>query len=245
VSQRYRSRTDRRFDWAMELFFSWNLAWTAIWVLHSGAGTGAFLAFSEPIHKLYLYAHTLKPEVVVAQTAWSCVVAVALLLILRALGCFIATESWLRISGGVVALAAFPLTALVYRRFFFQPLAFEDRFAIGIPWLICELAIVLACAFLFYIRKPRLSLAVSIGLSGLHFAFWSWLTGMYVNPVDEARRYWSVRALHHGPLWLAFPISVWFFWGFPVLGFLATVTWAAYTRGQRGKRAFVAVPQPL
>lgn len=217
--------------WMTQLFLSWNLAWMAVWVMHSRADLGP------PVHTLYTYVHTIEPEVVVAQTAWSCVLGLAVFFLVWVFGRFRLAESSLRILAGVIALAGFPVIALFNPRSFFQSLDFEDRFAVGSPWLICEVTAVLVCALVFYIGKWRLPTAVSILLCALHFGFWSWLTGMHVSPLDEARGYWCVRALHHTPLWPAFLISIWFYWAFPVLGFLAAFTWATYTDGQRGKEA--------
>jgi hypothetical protein len=225
----------------MVVFFSWNAAWLVVWVAQH-RDPKVVLVFS--VHKLYLYVHTLEPEVVLWQALWSCSLAAVVSPAVWYLARFRVARALLCVSAGAVALAGFPVVALLYPSSFFQTLAFEDRFAVGFPWLICELVAVLACALLFSLDKWPVPAITSLVVCALHFGFWSWLTGMHVNIPDEGRRYWSVRALQHGPLWLAFLLSIWFFWAFAVLGFLATLTWGFYLRRFGANRKLAATPGP-
>jgi len=197
---------------AHELTFSLNLAWIVVW--------GPRITHKILVHRPLV--RTLEPPTILDQTEWSLFLAAIIFVAVLLLDRFSLVRLSLRTLAGICALAGFPFLALHTPSYFFQTLAYEDRFAIGRGWAFCEVAIVLICALLYYVRRWPVPNAVGVLLLILHFGFWSWLTGTHRNPILEARAY--------GSLTLGFWFSAVFFWGFPVLGFLASLVWGLYVK---------------
>ena len=197
---------------AHELTFSLNLAWIVVW--------DPRITHKTLVHRPLV--RTLEPPTILDQAEWSLFLAAIIFVILLVLDRFSPVRLSLRTLAGMCALGGFPVLALHTPGYFFQTLAYEDRFAIARGWALCELAIVLICALLYYVRRWPAPNAASVLLLISHFGFWSWLTGTHRNPILEARAY--------GSLTLGFWFSLVFFWGFPVLGFLASLAWGLYVK---------------
>lgn len=185
------------------------------------------------VRHIYQHAPTIEGQTVLEQVVCSIALAILILAFLRLL-------ARLRVRGvlfvslaGPFAVAGFPVVALRFPFCFLQGLAYENRFAIASPWLWCELALALTCAIIYHVRKLPLPAVTGILLLILHFGFWSWLTGTHASPVREAGAY--------GSMGLAFLISMMFYWGFPVLGFLAALMWGLCTRESAGNRASASI----
>jgi hypothetical protein len=143
--------------------------------------------------------------------------ALCIFLLLRLFARFSLTEKCLRIIGGIVAVAGFPLAFVYARRNYSLPLV--------------EVAVALVCIYLYLYRNWPGKPYWAVLLLALHCAFWSWSA-------------WAMR--HYPPLGdpaalAGFPLP----WpGFklthatteapeliyPWLGFLATLAWGIYVR---------------
>lgn len=212
--------------WVYEFLFSLNLVWAVVWVerAKSKLPEGPFVAPFVPalIRRVYRHVGALQGETVWDQIIWSIVLAAFIFLILRLAARFWIAGAFLRSLAGISALAAFPLAALQYPIGFLQAPAFGNPFAIRTPWLAGEVIFILICGSLYYLGKWPIANGLSILLLILHFGLWSWLTGTYVNLFVWARAYGRVS--------LGFWASAAFYWGCPVIGFLASLTWGLYVK---------------
>jgi hypothetical protein len=94
------------------------------------------------------------------------------------------------------------------------------------PMLVFEMLLVLLCGGLYHLRKWPIPESVSLILLLLHFGLWAWVSGCWVSPIQEVRVY-GIGGLG---IW----ISTAFYFGFPVLGFLSTLSWAINERSATG-----------
>ena len=208
------------------LLLSLNFSWITVWIARVGNKElgGHFVGpyISALTQRMYRSFPTAEGKTVMEQILASVGLAVLVFLLLYLFKAFRAMRGFLASIGGAVALAGFPVVALCFPLYFLQSVAYERRFEIGSGWLVLEAALVLICGVVYYFQRWPFRSLTSIGLLLVHFGFWSWLTGTHVNLLNEARRYHSV-----GP---AFWVSICFYWGFPALGFLASLAWAFFLR---------------
>lgn len=200
--------------------FSLNLAWILVWHERVEAKQESSLA-----HYLYTRIRLIEPQTVVEQVCWSIIVGSSIFLLLWLLTQFAITQRLIRTLGGAVCIAGFPLLVVTYPFDFFhlsiQPYA---------PMLVFETVVVVLCGLLYSLRKWPVPNAVSLLLLFLHFVLWAWFSGCWVNPTWELRNY----AVYGGIWGLGIWISTAFYLGFPVLGFLSTMSWALYDRSATG-----------
>lgn len=173
---------------AHELAFSLNLAWIVVW--------GPRITDKILVHRPVV--RTLEPPTIVDQTEWSLFLAAIIFVAVLLLDRLSLVRLSLRTLAGICALAGFPFLALRTPSFFLQTLAYEDRFAIGRGWAFCEVAIVLICALLYYVRRWPVPNAVGVLLLILRFGFWSWLTGTHRVAVYQHSGRKSLSAKQNG-----------------------------------------------
>jgi hypothetical protein len=168
---------------------------------------------------VYWYTR-LNVETIVVQVVYSFLLAALIFIFLRLLARLSLTRAFLRTLAGGISLAGFPLFALWCPMCFFY--YHEPHIEAHSFWLFLELAIILICTVLYYLRRWPIPAWVSIFLLSLHFSIWGWVTGCYLNPFSEVH-YYSFGGL-------AFWFDSMFCFGFPVLGFLSSLTWGMYVR---------------
>jgi hypothetical protein len=200
-----------------EALFSLNLAWILVWHERVFSKRQSSLA-----HYLYTHIRFIEPETVPEQVCWSVIVGVSIFLLLWLLAQFSMTETLMRTLGGAVSFAGFPLLVVTFPFAFFSPLRIEAYS----PVFVFETLVVLLCGALYHLRKWPVPEGLSLVLLLLHFGLWAWVSGCWVNPVWEVRDY-GIGGLG---IW----ISTAFYLGFPVFGFLSTLSWALNERSAIG-----------
>lgn len=200
-----------------EALFSLNLAWILVWYERTLSKRQSSLA-----HFLYTHIRFIEPQTVVEQVCWSVIVGVSIFLLLWLFSQLWTTEALVRILGGAVSIAGFPLLVVTVPLLFFHPLTIETY----APIFIFETLVVLLCGGLYHFRKWPVPESLSLVLLFLHFGLWAWVSGCWVSPMQEVRVY--------GIGSLGFWISIAFYLGFPVLGFLSTLGWALNERSASG-----------
>jgi hypothetical protein len=195
-----------------EALFSLNLAWILVWHERVRSKRQSSLA-----HYLYTHIRFIEPQTVVEQVCWSVIVGVSIFILLWLLSKFWTTESLMRALGGAVSIAGFPLLVVAFPFAFFHLCI--QAYA---PIFVCETLAVLLCGGLYYLRKWPVPEGLSLVLLFSHFGLWAWVSGCWVSPMQEVRVY-GIGGLG---IW----ISTAFYLGFPVLGFLSTLSWALYDR---------------
>jgi hypothetical protein len=162
---------------------------------------------------VYLRAHLVEPKTIAVQVLWWIPFTLLTFLIVRLATAVPSFSTALSAGGQLFGLAAFPLFSLIFPWFLFCPF----RLASNRLWLAFEAAFVITCGVTYRLRKwpPGVLPALVVPLS--HFALWAWATGSWVNPLRELHVYgfWSLGA------W----ISLMFYFGFSMLGFLASLPW--------------------
>jgi hypothetical protein len=186
------------------------------------------------VERLYQYSHIFEPITILEQVVWSFLLALYVFLLLRLLAWFSPTRAFLHTLAGTFAIAGFPLFASCFPYDFLQSDVLRSRFAIGFYWLFLELAFVLVCGFLYYSRKWPIPAPLSILLLLLHFGLWAWVTASYVSLFCETRYY--------GFGSFAFYISTFFYFGFPVLGFLSSLAWGVYIKSSGDEIPLFSTP---
>ena len=159
---------------------------------------------------------------------WSFVLATLFFLLLQLLSRFAVVNTALRTIAGAVAIVGFPLASV------FVPFGFvsaPSRIEAYHRALFLEVVLVVICAVLYYRRKPMFSMPLIILMLFLHFGVWAWITSSYVNVpafINDLRssEYYHPWRRTLGSLSLAMAFN----FGFPILGFLASITWASYVR---------------
>jgi hypothetical protein len=199
-----------------EALFSLNLAWILVWHERTRSKLQSSLA-----HYLYTHMRFIEPQTVVEQVCWSIIVGVSIFILLWLLSKFWTTEALMRTLGGAVSIAGFPLLVVTFPFAFFH-LSIEAY----APIFVCETLVVLLCGGLYHLRKWPVPEGLSLALLFLHFGLWAWASGCWVNPMWEVRDY-GIGGLG---IW----ISTAFYLGFPVLGFLSTLSWALNERSATG-----------
>jgi hypothetical protein len=200
-----------------EVLVSLNLAWILVWHERTRSKRDSSLA-----HYLHTHIRLIEPPTVMEQVCWSVIVGASIFLLLWLLSHFRITQVLIRTLGGAVSIAGFPLYVVTFP-FLFSHLSTVEAYA---PIFLFETLVALLCGALYYLRKWPLPEVVSLGLPFLHFVLWAWLSGCWVNPMWEVRNY-GIGGLG---IW----ISTAFYLGFPVLGFLSTLSWALYDRSATG-----------
>jgi hypothetical protein len=201
-----------------EALFSLNLAWILVWHERVRSKRQSSLA-----HYLYTHIRFIEPQTVVEQVCWSLIVGVSIFLLLWLLSKLWTTETLMRTLGGAVSIAGFPLLVVT------MPFVLLHRLIIEAyaPIFVFETFLVLLCGGLYHLRKWPVPESLSLVLLFLHFGLWAWVSGYWVSPM------WEVRVYGIGSLGIW--ISTAFYIGFPVLGFLSTLSWALYDRSVPGR----------
>jgi hypothetical protein len=196
-----------------EALFSLNLAWILVWPERTRSKLQSSLA-----HYFYTHIRFIEPQTVIEQVCWSVIVGVSIFLVLWLFSKFWTTETFMRTVGGAMSFTGFPLLVMTVPLLFFPPLTIE-KYA---PILVFETLLALLCGGLYHLRKWPVPEALSLVLLFLHFTLWAWVSGCWVSPMQEVRVY-GIGSLG---IW----VSTAFYFGFPFLGFLSTLSWALYDR---------------
>ena len=196
-----------------QALLSLNLAWILVWHEHVHPKPPSSIAYF-----LYTHIRLIEPDIVLEQICWSLIVGACLFLLLCLLSQSQAIQALMRALGGAVSIAGFPVFVVTFPVLFF----YTSRIEAYAPTLVLETLAVLLCGGLYYVRKWPVPTALSLVLLLLHFSLWAWVSGCWVSPTQEVRVY-GLRSLG---IW----ISTAFYLGFPVLGFLSTLSWALNNR---------------
>ena len=219
-------RLSRYAGWLCEFLFALNFAWAFEWLDRQMGSPGLFprLESSSFLQILHRFAHVEEPSAVVEQVAWSFVLALLMFPVVRLFGWLMHTKILPRILAGMLALAALPLVYLCFSWTFLS-----GGSGIRGWWPIVELVAMLCCGVLYYLRTWPPPTILIVTLLALHFSLWSLVTGTYVNVRFEIQ--------HYGLTNPAFYVSMMFYFGFPVLGFLSGLAWTGYVRLDDTERA--------
>lgn len=206
-----------------EFLFSMNLAWLVVWFARIETNRIRPLEYYPSLRSVYLSKFTELPPSCFQQVVWSIALAVAIFLCVRAIMMLPGARSFLQIPFGVFCLTAFPLYYLLNstaRKWGFAVAASSRQ---AIHWLVLEIVVVLIGGAIFYFRRWPIPAAVNIVLVLLHFALWGWSTNNFSLVGSE--RFHDL---------LSFNIGTWawilFVFGFPLLGFVSSVTWGLLSR---------------
>jgi hypothetical protein len=202
-----------------EFCFSLNLAWMFEWYDRQKGHPGFFpwAEFSPFLKRLYGHVGMNEPGTVIEQVVWSVLLALLLFFLIRVLASFLATDLFLEIIGGAVAVVGFPTFYLVFASSSFS----ANGGGTHRPWPWLEIALALVFCALFYFRKFPIPAFIAVLLLGLHFVYWGWVAGSW-SGVVVVRSYilWSP----------AFWILTLFYAGFPLIGILSSLIWGKYLR---------------
>jgi hypothetical protein len=196
-----------------EAFFSLNLAWILVWHERWRSKQQSFLA-----HYLYTHLRFIEPQTVIEQVWWSLIIGIFIFLFLRLLSHCGRLERLLLSPGAAVSIAGFPMLVVTFPLWFDHFVRIEQY----TPILVFEMLLVLLCGGLYHLRKWPIPESLSLIVLLLHFGLWAWVSGCWVSPIQEVRVY-GIGSLG---IW----ISTAFHFGFPVLGFLSTSSWAFHDR---------------
>jgi len=221
-----------RLRWAHECMFSLNLGWTIVWIERVQGKILGGNVLSRYVSSLVRGAYQLVSPIggytILEQLVWSFALAAVFFLLLRLLSRFTVVNAALRTIAGVVAIVGFPLAGTLVPFGFISAASRIDAYHRG---LFLEVIIVVICAVLYYRRKPLFSMPLIVLVVLLHFGVWTWITSSYVNVpafITDLRssEYYHPWRRTLGSLSLAMAFN----FGFPILGFLASITWACYVR---------------
>src|SRR5271169_5122586 len=215
--------------WTHEYMFSLNLAWAIVWIERSAGKTIARNGTASIVRLARGLEYLVTPiggRTILEQLVWSFALAAGAFLLLRLLSRFAITNVALRTIAGAVAVAGFPFATLLCG--FFWP-SYRISFC---DWaLFLEVAIIFTCGALYYSRKRVVTAPLLISVLLLHFVMWAWLTSSYVNALAFVREMRSTDYYHPwGRTLGSLAISIVFNFGFPIFGFLASLTWVRYVR---------------
>ncbi len=145
-------------------------------------------------------------------------------LLLRLLSRLAISDFALRSIAGAVAIGAFPIASLFFGLTYPACCGGAYKIAMSIETLAA-----LICGALFYARKRRISsLLITIALI-CHFLMWAWVTSSYINPAGFASALRSSEYYHPWTRTIgSLSLAMAFHFGFPILGFLAALTWVRY-----------------
>lgn len=210
--------------------FSLNLAWAIVWIERVAnatlGGNGAASIVARLVRGAEYLVSPIGGRTILEQLVWSFVMAGGGFLLLRLLSRFAITNIALRTVSGALAVASFPFATLLYG--FFRP---SHRNSL-VDWaLFLEVAIILTCAALYYLRNRFVTAALLIAVLVFHFAMWAWLTSSYFDALAFIREMRSTEYYHPwGRTLSSLGISIVFNFGFPIFGFLASLTWVRYVK---------------
>lgn len=223
----------RWFQWAHEFLFSLNLAWMAVWAKRVTTKLlgGQFLGHYVSVFIRRIPIGPPEGPTVLEQFVWSFALAAIVFFLLRALAGFEITTVVLRTLAGALAISLFPMVALYSPFAFFGPNPPTGAYRIGLTF---EIAVALVGGILYYLRKKWFSYPLFVSVMIAHFLVWAWLTSSYVNVFAIVRLVRDVPYVH--PWSLDMWSSIIFDVGSPVIGFLASLTWACYVRHSSKRR---------
>jgi hypothetical protein len=225
---RLEGRDATRIGLLHELLCSVNLAFAAVWVASEVTTGWGPVLIGKLAHPVSIYLFPLVRRFYYSEDAFlhgylflltMCLpLAAAFFVLLRILKYFSKYFSPLGLillaSTGIASVSAFPLSCLWLRARF-------QLSASATLWLLLEVATVAIAIVLFLYRKRLVPWSFGIVLLTLHFGLWTWLSGAF-------------GAI---PLWIARSYGFWDrrFWClalgallFPIIGFLASLSWGLY-----------------
>lgn len=193
--------------------FSLNLAWIIVWFERTLSKRQFLFA-----HYLYTHLRFVEPQTVIEQVCWSLIIGIFIFVLVWLLSHFGRVERLMLNLGAGISIAGFPMLAVTFPLLFFHFVRIEAYTAV----LVFEMLLALLFSCLYRLRKWPVPQPVSLILLLFHFGLWAWVSGCWVSPIQEVRVY-GIGSLG---IW----ISTAFYFGFPVLGFSSTLSWALYSR---------------
>lgn len=224
------SGPSRWLRWAHEYMFALNLVWIIVWIerVTSKNLGGHFIQ-----HYVFVLGRGaagfayISDFTIIEQLIWSFTLATFVFLVLRLLSGFAATDLAMRTAAGVAAIAVYPIATLYTGLLTGNDCcaaSYKIRYAL-------EVMIVLTCGILFYLKNRRISVPLMIVALALHFSIWAWITSSYFNILEFFN---AQRTAFYHPSWsrvlASLGVNIVFTFGFPVFGFLASLTWVRYVR---------------
>jgi hypothetical protein len=212
--------------------FSLNSAWAIVWITTAGVkyAGGPVVAsyFARVFRKALPHVSTIGSFRILEQVVWSFVLAAVVFASLHALSRFGVAKIVLRTLAGATAITSFPLAVWIFPAGFFSPVYRFEAYHIG---LFCEVMVIVFYAILHYLRRPPLSSALMLIALVIHFTIWAWVTGSYAN-IPACLSDFRNSTDYHSWWWSGSLCSLRmiFTFGFPVIGFLASVTWVSYIK---------------
>lgn len=216
-----------------ELWFCINVAWMYVWSIRNSSHSELPLAGDLGRWWSHTIAPMPEPRTVLGQIVGSFVLGLLGLILMRILGRFPIYTAFLRAVPGVVAIVGFPLFALHFRYFYFGGPIQSPRFGdLDLCCIGLEILLALFCGAMHYLGKSKIASPLGVLLLALHFALWAWLTQSYMP--------WRGGGDFIHDFGLSSLIAWSFFdFGFPVIGFMAVLTWGIYVTLSRTAEGLV------
>lgn len=222
----------QRVSWIDALLFSLNLAWVAVWYEQMRPGSVIFkFGGWQMRHRFWLRISGANygPYAVFDQFFWGLVFALAILIAFYLLKCIWTPGYAFRVSSGIIAIAGFPLVVL-----HFLPFSLTDSIRLFqwhfprtfVALAAGEISVAIFCEALYLLRKWPLTTIPTVSLLVAHFGLWAWLGGMWIDPLHR----------NHENTVAAFISAICYF-GFPIFGLLASLSWARYVRNYSGSQS--------
>jgi hypothetical protein len=216
-----------------ELWFCINVAWMFVWSIRISSHSELPLASDLGRWWSRTISPMPEPRTVLGQIVGSFVLGLLGLILMRMLGRFPIYIAFLRAVPGVVAIVGFPLFALNFRdAYFIGPIHFYRFGDLGQYCIGLEILLALVCGAVHYLGKWKIPSPLGVLLLALHFALWAWLTESYMM--------WrGGGAFIHDFGFLSLIAWSFFDCGFPVIGFMAVLTWGIYVTLSRSPEGLV------
>jgi hypothetical protein len=216
---------------ACEYTFSLNVAWGIVWAERSThkflGGHVAANYVAGLLRGTYQIASPVGGHTVPEQLVWSLAGSLVVFCLLRSLSRFALLQAPICALAGLTGITLFPIV-MKPSLFVFEP---TYRFQFLNIMFLSEVGVVLVCALLFGPRKRFIAFPVFVTALIAHFTLWAWLTSSYINiPL-------LLSSLRNSAYYQPWPrtlgtlsLAILFNFGFPVIGFLASLTWALYIK---------------
>jgi hypothetical protein len=211
-----------------EYLCSLNLAWALVWVVRTTDKTWSNSSVanlcSPLVRGLQQFVSPIGGRTVLDQLVWSFVISVIGFCFFRVVSGFRLSHFTLRVFAGGMAVVAFPLAkgSFVIGRY-------SNAHPIEGIGLALEIVFVLICGGLFLLKNRLISSLQLSALLLVHFALWAGVTSSYIDVFSfvtdiRASAYYHPWGRALGTL----AIAIVFNFGFPVIGFLASLSWMRY-----------------
>ena len=207
-------------SWLYQILCALNLAMVIVSIWGERGGSPAFLGKLAYPAYTYLFPllrrlyHDSSFERNCVLYSMSLLLATIIFLLMLVLRYFSRLRSFILISAGGVSVAAYPISCLWSQ---WHLLRISPAAALG---LLLEILTVVVSAILYLHRRWPIPQRPTIVLLAMHFGLWAWVSGNFGVALDIAR----------GPSYSGSWTVIFNALFLPVLGFLASISWAYHTR---------------